>query len=238
MRSNEHAWRRARAAMGQRFFLGAIVAGSLTLVAFEWRMTPSDAVPWSEDLPAETDWDEAPIIVTFEKPKPKAPAPKRAGATADPTGPAAPSADPSPEPTTDPGTGPSDAPVDDPAAANSTTLPYTPYVPNLPVKPHFKQCILEDPEHVDPCTEDRIQAHLQRRFEMPRNVRGHIRTTVTFSVEADGRIGRIVCAPKVDEEVMREVERVLRALPRFEPGTQGGIPVPVHYQIPLSLRAG
>lgn len=240
MQNKEHAWRTAQAATGQRFFLGAIVAASFTLVAFEWH-TPELVVERLPDLSHEEDWPEPVFVIRSEKPNTEKRAAKKSTAAIDPIAAVEPGTEPPTDPTTDPGPGtPDPGPTPDPAPTNGsgTTTTVTPFVPNAGVKPYFERCFREDPEHVDPCTEERIQAHLQREFRMPRSVRGHVRTTVTFRVEVDGRVGRIVCAPKVDPEVVQEVERVLRSMPRFVPGSQGGVPVPVHYQIPLSLRMG
>jgi hypothetical protein len=59
---------------------------------------------------------------------------------------------------------------------------------------------------------------------------------VTFEIDAEGHIGKVICAPKVAEEVRAEIERAIRSMPTFVPGSQGGRPVTVYYQLPLSLR--
>ncbi len=223
--------------MGQRLFLGAVVAGSLSLVAFEWRSTdirerPSD--PFEDDRITL----EPQLIVTVAAPPTKAPEPLVRTLGLNPVATPQPTADPAPDPgpdMDDPVVDPGPAPDPSPTASEGPFEPPTGYVPGRSIKPHFEQCLLEDPEAVDPCTEERILAHLQRKFRMPTSVSGKVRTTVTFSVEVDGTIGRVVCAPRVDPEVAREVERVLRSMPRFIPGSQGGVAVPVYYQIPLSL---
>jgi len=71
---------------------------------------------------------------------------------------------------------------------------------------------------------------------VPDGLRREVRTTVTFEIDAKGRIGKVYCAPKVGPEIEREVERVVRALPEFVPGSQGGFPVGVYYQFRLNVR--
>jgi protein TonB len=40
----------------------------------------------------------------------------------------------------------------------------------------------------------------------------------------------------VDPELDAEVVRVLKTLPKFKPGKQGGRPVPVWYTIPINFK--
>jgi hypothetical protein len=241
MRSNEHPWHNARKAIGHRLFLGATVAASLTLVAFEWREpgppTPAKAELPDDDLPMEM----VPVVILDTR---TAPAPKARQRTVPliaprPTAPVvSPSTEPDPGPSPEPG--PAPAPSPDPSSLfPDEVVPVTPvFWGMVGVKPYFMDCLHEDPDRLEPCTEARIEAHLQRHFRIPSSVKGRLRTTVTFRIDADGRIGTIHCAPQVDAEVQQEVERVIRAMPTFVPGSQGGIPVPVYYQIPLSLRVG
>jgi protein TonB len=91
-------------------------------------------------------------------------------------------------------------------------------------------------EHVDECTEERIGRHLERRFRVPSGIRGKVRTTITFEIDVEGSIGKLICTPRVEPAIEAEIERVIRSLPRFVPGNQGGHAVPVFYQIPLSVR--
>lgn len=241
MSTAKHSWRNSRQPF-DRLALGAIVAFSFTLVAFEWRLPRTEvyipSVLEDPDLPTEL----LPIVILPKQAVSK-PAPKERSLTriilADPDPFVV--VDPAPVPNPDPGPGP----VTDPAPIVSPTeLRPTEVVDSAPrawgsvgVNPYFMECLKRDPEHLVPCTEDRIEKHLQQHFRIPNGVRGHVRTTVTFLIDTKGEITKIVCAPKVDAKVLAEIERTLRSMPQFVPGSQGGIPVPVYYQIPLSLRS-
>ena len=240
MSTAKHSWRNSRQPF-DRLVLGAIVAFSFTLVAFEWRLPSAQLVFVTGDL---LD-DDLPIeflpIVILPKHAASRPAPKERSKTRIVL------ADPDPvvvvDPTPDPGPGP--GPIKDPAPivppndlrsnepVDTTPRPWG----SVGVNPYFMECLKRDPEHLVPCTEDRIADHLQRHFRIPNGVRGHVRTTVTFLIDTHGEITKIVCAPKVDAKVLAEIERTLLSMPQFVPGSQGGIPVPVYYQIPLSLRS-
>lgn len=239
MSTAKHSWRNSRPPF-DRLFLGVIVAFSFTLVAFEWRLPRSEAgvavALIDDDLPTEL----LPFVI-LPKEAPSRPAPKERSLAriilADPDPVVV--VDPTPGPDPDPG------PVKGPAPVLSTVdLRPTESVDPEPrawgsvgVNPYFMECLKRDPEHLILCTEDRIEKHLQQHFRIPDGVRGHVRTTVTFLIDTHGGITKIVCAPKVDAKVLAEVERTLRSMPQFMPGSQGGIPVPVYYQIPLSLRS-
>lgn len=239
MSTAKHSWRNSRQPF-DRLVLGAIVAFSFTLVAFEWRLPrPEVYVPviWEDnDLPTEF----LPIII-LPKEAASRPATKERSLTRIIL------ADPDPFVVVDPtpGPDPESGPVTDPAPLVSPTdLRSNETVDTTPrpwgsvgVNPYFMECLKRDPEHLVPCTEDRIEEHLHHHFRIPNGMRGHVRTTVTFLIDTHGEITKIVCAPKVDTKVLAEIERTLRSMPQFVPGSQGGIPVPVYYQIPLSLRS-
>lgn len=238
---DQRNWRAQRAATGNRFLFGVIVAGSLSLVAFEWR-TPStvfrvpQALGPEDDLPTEI----LPVII-LEKPKVyTAPKPRKKSTTVM-AGEPEPEPSPEPAPAPDPGTDPAPGPDPEPTVDIHALLPPERVETMLTwgtvgVRPYFMECLKRDPRSLEPCTEDRIESHLRNNFKFPRSLSGELRTTVTFEIDATGRIGKVVCAPKVDAEVLQEVERVVRSMPTFVPGSQGGIPVPVYYQIPLYLR--
>ncbi|HQV75153.1 MAG: hypothetical protein KBA60_08255 [Flavobacteriales bacterium] len=236
----KHSWRNSRQPF-DRLVLGAIVAFSFTLVAFEWRLPRTDLHFANNDFPEDDLPTEILPIVILKKQAASRPAPKERSKTRIIL------ADPDPvvvvDPTPDPG--PDLGPVTDPApfvppndlrSTETVDLGPMPWG-SVGVNPYFMECLKRDPEHLVFCTEDRISDHLQRHFRIPNGVRGHVRTTVTFLIDTHGEITKIVCAPKVDAKVLAEIERTLRSMPQFVPGSQGGIPVPVYYQIPLSLRS-
>jgi len=220
-----------------------MVAFSLTLVAFEWRTGIPQVITYDDwDGALEDPVDQVVVIRVVDPKSSTAPRPRaRAASTigvVNPVDATEPTSDPV-EPSA-PGTGETGDPVDpapeilrgpDEGAPAEVFLWGT-----VGVRPYFMECLKRSPNTLDECTEQRIQKHLERQFKVPPGIRGEVRTTVTFEIDREGRIGKLVCAPRVNAEVEREVDRVLRALPAFVPGSQGGIPVPVYYQIPLRVR--
>ncbi len=238
-----HSWHSVHRNGTRRSALGLMVAFSLTLVAFEWRTGIPQVITYDDwDGALEDPVDQVVVIRVVDPKSSTAPRPRaRAASTigvVNPVDATEPTSDPV-EPSA-PGTGETGDPVDpapeilrgpDEGAPAEVFLWGT-----VGVRPYFMECLKRSPNTLDECTEQRIQKHLERQFKVPPGIRGEVRTTVTFEIDREGRIGKLVCAPRVNAEVEREIDRVLRALPAFVPGSQGGIPVPVYYQIPLRVR--
>jgi protein TonB len=66
------------------------------------------------------------------------------------------------------------------------------------------------------------------------NVQG--RVFVQFAVTSTGTIGEVRILRGVDPELDAEAARVVKTLPAFRPGRQGGKAVPVWYQVPISFQ--
>ena len=66
------------------------------------------------------------------------------------------------------------------------------------------------------------------------NIQG--RVYAQFVVTSRGTIGEVRILRGVDAEIDAEVIRVIRTLPAFRPGRQGGVSVPVWYQIPVTFQ--
>jgi protein TonB len=58
---------------------------------------------------------------------------------------------------------------------------------------------------------------------------------VRFSVDEQGKACRESVLKGVSPEIDEEALRVVRMLPRFEPGRQGGKAVPVWYMVPINF---
>lgn len=235
-----HPWQHTHTRNGRRLALGFTIALALTLVAFEWRGGTGalPKLPWT-DMAEETVLEILPPVV-IEQPTAMAAKRPRARAT---TVVAAPEVVPQPDPMAVPDpAATAGEPVEGPATEASPTDLAAPAgggtytLALVGIRPHFRECMLRDPSSVDACTEVRIRRHLERHFRVPAGVRAPVRTTVTFAIDTLGQVGRPICAPRVSSAVEAEVERVLRTLPRFEPGMQGDHKVPVYYQIPLSVQ--
>jgi protein TonB len=66
------------------------------------------------------------------------------------------------------------------------------------------------------------------------NVQG--RVFIRFCVTATGAIGQVEVMRGVDPDLDAEAVRVIRTIKGFQPGKQGGQPVPVWYQLPINFQ--
>lgn len=62
------------------------------------------------------------------------------------------------------------------------------------------------------------------------------RVTLKFVVDSDGSVNRIEVMKSVDPLLDQEAMRVVGILPRFNPGKQGGVPVPVWFTLPVLFK--
>jgi len=65
------------------------------------------------------------------------------------------------------------------------------------------------------------------------NIQG--RVIVRFCVTAKGGVSQVSVLKGVDPELDAEAMRVVKSLPPFKPGKQGGKPVPVWYMVPITF---
>lgn len=242
MARERHPWHHASKQVGRRLALGLTLSLSMALVAFEWKSSTGSPVPADRELPFDFLEDDRTIphpIIDRGIPEPVVKE-KRNGADRievientlhEPTDAA---------PVDEQGDkGPALTDLGELMGMDSAAVDggddHGGFEIKREVLPYFMDCLKEDPGHRDDCTTERMLGHIQRHFKVPPGIRESIRTTVTFRVEDDGTIGRVVCAPRVAASVQREVERVLRRMPELVPGSQGGIPVGVYYQLPLRI---
>jgi protein TonB len=66
------------------------------------------------------------------------------------------------------------------------------------------------------------------------NIQG--RVILRFAVNTDGSIDRIQILRGIDNSLDSEAVRVVRTLPKFKPGKQQGVPVPVWFSLPVLFR--
>lgn len=66
------------------------------------------------------------------------------------------------------------------------------------------------------------------------NIQGKV--IARFVVNADGSVDRIQIWKGVDPALDNEAVRVISTLPRFRPGKQDGVPVPVWFSLPVTFR--
>jgi protein TonB len=66
------------------------------------------------------------------------------------------------------------------------------------------------------------------------NIQGKV--ILKFVVKADGSVDRVEVLRGVDPSLDNEAIRVVRTLPRFKPGRQSGIAVPVWFTLPVTFK--
>ena len=62
------------------------------------------------------------------------------------------------------------------------------------------------------------------------------RVIVSFVVEKDGSISGAKVVKGLDPSLDKEALRIIRSMPRWTPGRQGGKPVRVKYSVPITFR--
>ena len=112
--------------------------------------------------------------------------------------------------------------------------------PADPVAPVFKepQIIVEEmPEYPGGIPE--LMKFISDNVEYPRdaimnNIQG--RVILRFVVNTDGSVDRIQILRGIDSSLDNEAIRVVSTLPKFKPGRQQGVPVPVWFSLPVLFR--
>jgi protein TonB len=66
------------------------------------------------------------------------------------------------------------------------------------------------------------------------NIEGKV--TIQFCVTPKGGVDKVTILRGVDPELDAEAIRVVKSLPKFNPGKQGGVPVPVWFQVPITFQ--
>ena len=231
--------RHSATADAERFLIGLLASLAIAIILFEWRGSRASFDPLSEDLPLEdaVEYPQPFVIQAMPAGAAFSEVKRTKGsiivpgdppvAPVDPVGP-----DPMPGPGPDPGPAFPLVNLSPPDTADNRPFLWN----GVEQRPYMKDCLERGRKDLDDCTEARIDAHLKRHFRIPEGLRREEFTVVTFEIDATGTIGALVCAPKPSPAVASEIERVIRTLPRFMPGTQNGFPVPVYYQIPFRVR--
>ena len=84
-----------------------------------------------------------------------------------------------------------------------------------------------------------LMRYLQENIKYPpeaakNNIEG--RVIVQFIVEKTGEVGEVKVVRPISEELDAEAVRVVKTLPKFEPGRQDGEAVAVWYTLPISFK--
>lgn len=209
---------------GIYFQLGLIIAGGLTLVAFEW--TSPTVLP---DLPPVYDIEEVeidfPIImpeVKIDKPEVKPiEAPKKSDIIK--------IVEKLVEPTPDPNPTPDPEPVFDP---NEFKI-----IEKTPEEPKVFTIVEEMPEFEGGLKN--LYKFLGENIKYPRRekdagIQGVVH--LKFVVGKNGEIRDIEVLRGVNEAINNEAIRVLKAMPNWKPGKQRGKKVRVSYMLPIRFQ--
>ncbi len=62
------------------------------------------------------------------------------------------------------------------------------------------------------------------------------RVTVKFVVEKDGSIGQVTIAKGVDKDLDREALRVVKKMPKWQPGKNNGVAVRSYFNLPVTFK--
>jgi protein TonB len=89
-----------------------------------------------------------------------------------------------------------------------------------------------------PGGESALLAYISEHTQYPEvakenNIQGKV--IVRFCVTSKGGVDKVEILKSVDPELDKEAIRVVKTLPTFKPGKQGGKPVPVWYMVPINF---
>jgi protein TonB len=62
------------------------------------------------------------------------------------------------------------------------------------------------------------------------------RVVVKFVVEKDGSVGNVQVVKGVDKDLDKEAMRVVRAMPKWQPGKNNGQAVRCYYNLPVTFK--
>ena len=88
---------------------------------------------------------------------------------------------------------------------------------------------------------DRLYQFISQNVRYPESARAKKiegRVFISFVVEKDGHLSDIKVVRSPDESLSEEALRVLKLLPRWNPGTQNGKPVRVMFTVPINFSLG
>ena len=84
-----------------------------------------------------------------------------------------------------------------------------------------------------------LYSFLQRNLRYPEQAQIHDiqgRVVVRFVVNRDGTIEQVCIAKGVSEELDQEAVRVIKLMPKWEPGLNNGTPVRSYFSLPITFR--
>jgi protein TonB len=112
-----------------------------------------------------------------------------------------------------------------------------PVVPEIPAEDKIFIVVEEKPEY--PGGETALFKFISENLSYPseaekNNVQGKV--ILKFVVNPDGSVGKIEVLRSIDPLLDNEAIRVVKTLPKFRPGKQGGVPVKVWFMLPVLFK--
>jgi len=109
--------------------------------------------------------------------------------------------------------------------------------PIIPTEEEIRIFVDESPEYPGGLSE--LMKFVGENLDYPtdaiaNNIQG--RVVLKFVVNRDGSVDRIEVINSIDPLLDAEAVRVVSTLPKFKPGKQGGVPVPVWFILPVLFR--
>jgi bla regulator protein blaR1 len=140
-----------------------------------------------------------------------------------------------------------------PSSEGQTGIMIEPPPPPPPPVPGSRNVIIEQPSSTDesaepfvvveempvfPGGESGLLKYLGENIQYPesakvKGIQGKV--IIRFAIDNQGKITKEAVLKSVDPVLDEEALRVVRTLPRFEPGRQGGKAVPVWYMVPINF---
>jgi TonB family protein len=112
-------------------------------------------------------------------------------------------------------------------------------VHTLPIYPGCEAAVASSRDEGSACFNRMIMMLVSRNVEYPEkawqnDIQG--RVWVSFVIEKDGYLSKVKVERSVDPELDAEAVRVIKMMPRLEPGKVDGKPVRIRYSIPINFR--
>lgn len=116
-------------------------------------------------------------------------------------------------------------------------IPKTPEIPETIARAENQvyECVEEMPSF--PGGMKALEKFLNDSIRYPAETCAQGRVIVQFIVEVDGRIDSVKVVRKLSPELDREAVRVVKLMPKWNPGRLNGVPVRVKYIIPVRFNA-
>lgn len=106
--------------------------------------------------------------------------------------------------------------------------------------PLFESCESSPLAQQEKCFRSELSKHIKRNFRYPeksynKGIQG--RVFIFFNIDSDGHVVNLKTVdPYLGEELGEEAKRIIKKLPEFKPGKQGGNPIAVKYGLPITFK--